>query len=956
MNKGFVSLGAAAVFSVAATKAAVIELVSQSSETATVSANGSSLAGTFSPDGKFIVFTSTAGDLANLPENGRYQLFLLNTTNNAIQLVTVAQNGGFAHGNSVYGSVSADNRFIAFQSSANDFTTGDTNQTSDVYVRDLTTSVTTLVSHDPAGLAGNDHSEYPQISANGEVVVFQSNARGLTANDTNALADVFAWKRADNSLQLVSVSANEFSGNADASDFSMTPDGRYVLFVASGANLVVSGKTSGNEVYLRDLQSGTTRWVSSVVTNLAGLTTATSANAAMSVDGRFVFFVATPTNITATSTMVRVDLNDDSTVIVATNIPPPAAYSESFGPSVSDDGQFAAFTYRTNVVCWSAATGEFERVDVNTTGAAGVVSDTPIISHDGLKVAFMSASSNLVADVGNGETQIYVRDIAGGETRLISKSLSGTPTSGNEFAVYQFSPDGSTLLFDSGSAELVSGDNNDESDVFSWNAANGAVSLLSASRASTPSLTAFGPSVAGRDSVSADGRFIGFRSLAKLHPNDTNDTYDVYVFDRVAKTNVVASAGPDGFSVGGGAAGLPMISADGTKVAFESSTKGLAGPNDNRAGTSVYVRDLQTGTLVNISGANTGSLTLRLLSANGRYVYFTSAATATSAQLHRYDLVDNVDVLEATATSFGDMSTSADGSRIAYVAGTSPLYLHNYSTGDPREAVAAGSTDALSRVMLSADGSILVYYQSGVFRQTNVITGATSQSGPVRPTRATMSADARIVAFESRPATGTWEIRVLDWATGETNLISRAAGLATNGNGNSEAPTVSADGRFIAFESWATDLVANDNNNIKDVFLYDRLADQLTLVSHLNGTTSPGNSASLNPFFGKGEPFLVFSSGAADLVAGDLNDSIDVFVTRMEEPSIFAIQSVLLAGDGSASLKWKAESGQRYQVEFTSTLNAPTTWAAVGSEITGTGSDVTAPMAGPGFYRLRLVE
>src|SRR5213592_4431367 len=111
MNKGLVSLAIAALCCAAAANATKIELVSQSSETATASANGSSTAGTFSADGKFVLFVSTAGDLANLAENGRYQLFLLNTTNNTIQLVSAGPGGGFGNGDSVYGSVSADNRF-----------------------------------------------------------------------------------------------------------------------------------------------------------------------------------------------------------------------------------------------------------------------------------------------------------------------------------------------------------------------------------------------------------------------------------------------------------------------------------------------------------------------------------------------------------------------------------------------------------------------------------------------------------------------------------------------------------------------------------------------------------------------------------------------------------------------------------------------------------------------------
>src|SRR5437868_5528118 len=98
-------------------------------------------------------------------------------------------------------------------------------------------------------------------------------------------------------------------------------------------------------------------------TFLPGLSKAAAANAVMSSDDRFVFMLAAPPT-TGSGTLVRLDLTDNSLIVVATNIPPQAAYSEAFGPSISDDGQFAAFTRGTNIFYWSAANGLTTQVDV----------------------------------------------------------------------------------------------------------------------------------------------------------------------------------------------------------------------------------------------------------------------------------------------------------------------------------------------------------------------------------------------------------------------------------------------------------------------------------------------------------------------------------------------------------------------------------------------------------------
>jgi Tol biopolymer transport system component len=474
------------------------------------------------------------------------------------------------------------------------------------------------------------------------------------------------------------------------------------------------------------------------------------------------------------------------------------------------------------------------------------------------------------------------------------------------------------------------------------------------------------------------------------------------VYDRVLKTNILVSAGPNGLSSSNNPISLPKISADGTKVAFESATPGLAGPGDNRAGTSVYVRDLQTGTLTNISGANVGALSLKQISADGRYVFFT-IPIGLAPQLHRSDLLQQVDSVEPPANGpFAFLASSADGSRVAYSA--SGLYFRDFS--QPAR-VLISSSPVTPTTLLSADGSILAYFKSPNLIVTNIVTGETSSFGPVpTPTSASMSADGRIIAYAFRPQAigAVSDVWFLDRVTGRTNLVSRSSG-SVGGNDSSSAPVVSADGRFIAFESWASNLVPNDNNQQKDVFVYDRFTDRLTLVSHSIGSASSANSGSFNPQFAPAGPLLLFISGSSDLVDGDLNDDIDVFAARLDttvqsgdsdgdglddawERAAFSTLDFGPAddpdGDGATNaqefaagtnpsdatsvfalhvnttseLGFKTAPGRTYQLEFRGSIDAGA-WQSVGNTIVGDGNNASVPISNTsaqGFYRLRLVQ
>jgi hypothetical protein len=979
-----------------------IELISRAEGTSTASANGSSLGPVYSPDGTWVLFSSTAPDLVNLPGNANFQLFAVNTTSGVVQLVSASAGGGLGNSGSYPGAMSVDGRYVVFQSSASNLSPADTNFGSDVFLRDLTAGTTTLVSKDAAGLAaGSDVSDLPEISNDASTVVFLSYATNLVTGDTNSMRDVFAWKRSDSSMQLVSVGLNGKSVTSESTDFALSADGRFVLFTAGGTNLTIPTRGGGSDVYLRDLQNGTTRWVSAPLTNLAGFSSNSAGSAVISADERYVVMVAAPPAPTKPA-LVRVDLNDDSVVVITNSVLAQTTYAPWFGPSMSDDGQFVAYSNGTNIFYWSSASGQVTRVDVTASGAApDGLSDNPTLSHDGKTVTFLSTSSDLVAGVGNGEPQIYARDMVTGVTRLISRSTVGAATIGNDISTVDFRADDGAVVFDSRAGDLTAMDNNDDYDVFSWNVATGDISLLSQSKATAPSLTADGSSNFGKYSISADGRFIAISSLARLSANDTNSTYDAYVYDRVAKTNILVSAGPDGFSKNGSMS-MPMISANGKKVIFESNSPGLAGPDDTRAGTSVYVRDLEAGTLLNISGTNVGSLAAVRISDDGKYVIFT-----TSNQIQQYDLVNGTYVKEvASPGALLTTIASPSGGAVAYL-NLSVLNYRDFSIPAPVRFAAPASP------LLFTTGGEFMYMSGTSLRVTNVVTGETVSYGPIPAPRAiSASIDGKIIAYQARTVGNTpWEVWYLDRTTGQTNLVSKALGSSVNGNGDSGAPSVSADGRFIAFESWATDLVSGDNNGIKDVFVFDRTTGEISLVSHAGNSSAPGNSGSFNPLFAASGTLLVFISASSDMVSGDLNDDVDVFAATIEgaaagsdsdgdgldddweratfstlahganddtdgdgatnrqeflagtnansSSSSLEVQSIEVAADGSAKLTFSSVQGKRYRVEFTASLAAGAQWTTVGGEVTGgaTGeTTVNIPAAGEGYYRLRLAE
>src|SRR5262249_37717646 len=160
-----------------------------------------------SADGRFVTFDSGADDLVAGDTNGVGDVFVHDRVTGVTERMSVASNGGQGDAESFGGAISADGRFVAFTSFASNLGVADTNGFDNVFVHDRQTGVTEVVSVAPDGTPGNDGSQRPAISADGRFVAFQSSASNLVAGDTNQADDVFVRDRLTGVTERVSVAS-----------------------------------------------------------------------------------------------------------------------------------------------------------------------------------------------------------------------------------------------------------------------------------------------------------------------------------------------------------------------------------------------------------------------------------------------------------------------------------------------------------------------------------------------------------------------------------------------------------------------------------------------------------------------------------------------------------------------------------------------------------------------------
>jgi hypothetical protein len=202
--------------------------------------------------------------------------------------------------------LSADGRFVAFRSSSPDLVPGDTNGTADIFVRDRIAGVTTRVSVDSSGAQANTNCAQVAISANGRFVVFETAASNLVAGDTNGTTDIFCHDRQTATTTRVSLGAGGQQATSLCQHGSISADGRYVAFESSAENLIGNDTNNFIDVYLRDRKRRTTVRVS--LTNAGAEGNSESSYPFLSANGRFVAFQSIATNLIGNDTNAVTDI------------------------------------------------------------------------------------------------------------------------------------------------------------------------------------------------------------------------------------------------------------------------------------------------------------------------------------------------------------------------------------------------------------------------------------------------------------------------------------------------------------------------------------------------------------------------------------------------------------------------------------------------------------------------
>lgn len=391
---------------------------------------GESISTNISASGRFVVFSSLAGNLVPNDSNETYDVFLHDRETGVTERVSVDSAGIQGNGYSGAPRITPDGRFVVFDSGASNLVPNDTGDHVDVYVHDRLNGETSRVSDNgPLQPSPEGQSYVPDISDDGRFVVFNSEVPNLVLGDTNEVYDVFVHDRLAGVTERVSVDSNSVEGNELSTGASISADGRFVIFYSMASNLVTGDNNGSYDVFVHDRTTGQTERVSVDSSGQEG--NLSSYRPALSADGRYAVFESEATNFIA-------DDNNES----------------------------------NDVFVHDRQTGQTRLISMDNSGIQGSGSSGwSRISGDGRYVVFESVASNLVENDGNGARDIFIRDRVAGFTERVSVTHNGVEASSLSF-LSSVSNDGQYVVFLSDANNLVPGDNNGVIDTFVRNRAD----------------------------------------------------------------------------------------------------------------------------------------------------------------------------------------------------------------------------------------------------------------------------------------------------------------------------------------------------------------------------------------------------------------------------------------------------------------------------------------------------
>jgi len=397
-------------------------------------------------------------------------------------LISVSPTGEQADSNSFDPSVSADGSLVAFESLASNLVADDTNNTGDIFIRDLHTGEVTRISTGPMGQESDGYSEGPAITPDGRFVTYNSHGTNLVAGDVNGERDIFLYDRETGVTELISVSSTGEQANSSSWLSRLTNDGRFVVFLSTASNLVPGDTNNQWDIFVRDRHEDATFRVSISSTGVEA--EGTCAYPDISGDGRLVTFISSAENLVAGD----------------------------------DNGYWDVFLH-------DRLTGETSLV---STGPLGVSGDqgswNPSISADGNWVVYSSLATNLVAGDVNGEEDVFLYDVQSQQTSLVSVNDAGEQADDGSGDV-EISGDGRYVTYESDATNLVPGDTNGVEDIFVYDRLAGEVR-----RVSVGSLGQQADDDSEDPELSPGGRWVVFRSYTDaLVDEDTNGHTDIFI-------------------------------------------------------------------------------------------------------------------------------------------------------------------------------------------------------------------------------------------------------------------------------------------------------------------------------------------------------------------------------------------------------------------------------------------
>lgn len=697
-----------------------------------------------------------------------------------------------------------------------------------------------------------------RYAASADRVTFASSANNLNSVDTlGSISDVFVYDHSANSNILVSISADGTRGgtqNSDSPDIS--DDGRYVVFPSSSTNLVGTDTNLNSDVFLRDLDAGTTILVSS---NLDGMTTSASGNSdapTISRDGRWIAFFSNASDLVANDTNGAIGdvflRNNETGVVTLISIHPDwhgRLASGAQAPQITADGSFVLYQAPgSGLFLYDRSAGTSLRLTDDVTA------DTPSMSADGRFVVF--SSQTIPGPIGGADAhrQIYLYDRELNSFELIScRDTDLSVAAANDSTRFEAGVVATAdNLLHARSYATDLGLRPGDRQLRLWNLSN--TSVRFAEDLGEIDGVAVEAAKAINLNASADGRWLVFDyDEPALAPVEHNWGWHVVLHDRVTSENRVLNKtnnefpGPHFPAIAPHAGNVLWRSSEGELTLFDTNTK-----------TMTYFHSA--------SLAYQGAGEALVFSPDSRNAYFRergfffelSPDSIPNFRLIRLDTSDlsltHIDALDLNSGSeeIGQFRLSPNGGFAVY------------ETLDP-----TNGTNVFLNALASVSNSLVA---------SNAFNPFVDNSGSW-------------IAFESiTPASilqdtnDTTDVFIKNQSSGEVSLISvNHAGTGT-GNGRSKLLGISPDGRFVLFHSWASDLVANDTNQLGDLYLRDlRTQTTLMLTVGLNLASADGNS-SARAMFNRDGSKIIFESYASDLVAGDFNETRDVYTTNLSLP------------------------------------------------------------------------